>query len=155
MVRSPAYMEVAGKEVPMIELVRSLSGRQYPTDSERLAEIVQTVRGEKRTRAERSALPGALVGGFFHGMAAAQMTRLDANYRVSDACAGCGTCTRVCPRGNVRRETGTTSWHHDCDNCGACITWCPRHAISYEGMPNAPRRHHPDVTAADLMWESA
>ena len=151
-VRSPGYMDLGGKQPPIIELVRRLSGRPFAKDIERLPEIIETVRNEKRGRIERSALPGALLGSFIHGKAAPQFATLDSAYRVSEACAGCGTCTRVCPRGNVRLEGGKPSWHHDCDNCGACATWCPQHAIGFQGAPSAPRKHSLEVTAADLMW---
>ena len=132
--------------------MRRLSGRLFPKDSERLPEIIETVRNEKRVRIERNALPGALLGSFFHDKAAPRFAGLDSAYRVSEACASCGTCTRVCPRGNVRLESGKPAWHHDCDYCGACATWCPQNAIGFQGAPAAPRRHNPQVAAADLMW---
>ena len=65
-VRSAGYMDLGGKQPPIIELVRRFSGRQFGKDSERLAEIVEAVRSEKPMRIERSALPGALLGSFFH-----------------------------------------------------------------------------------------
>ncbi len=151
-VRSPGYMDMGGKQPPIIDLVRRLSGRLFPKDSERLPEIIEAVRNEKHGRVERNALPGALLGSFFHGKAAPQFARLDSAYRVSQACAGCGTCTRVCPRGNVTLESSKPAWHHDCDNCGACATWCPQNAIGLQGAPSAPRRHNLEVAAADLMW---
>jgi ferredoxin/flavodoxin len=151
-VRSPGYMDLGGKQPPIINLVRRLSGRLFATDSERLPEIIETVRSEKHCRIERNALPGALLGSFFHGMAAPQLAKLDAAYRLAETCAGCGTCSRVCPRGNVVLENGKPAWHHDCDNCGACATWCPQNAIGFEGVPTSRRRHNPEVIAADLMW---
>ena len=151
-VRSPGYMDMGGKQPPIIDLVRRLSGRLFPKDSERLPEIIEAVRNEKHGTVERNALPGALLGSFFHGKAAPQFARLDSAYRVSQACAGCGTCTRVCPRGNVTLESSKPAWHHDCDNCGACATWCPQNAIGLQGAPSAPRRHNLEVAAADLMW---
>jgi NAD-dependent dihydropyrimidine dehydrogenase PreA subunit len=147
-VRSPGYMDLGGTQPPIIGLVQRLSGRPFPAVSERLPEIIDAVRNERPRRMERSALPGALLGSFIHGKAALQFARLDEAYRVSEACAGCGTC----PRGNVRLEGGKPAWHHDCDNCGACATWCPQHAIGFQGAPAAARRHNPEVAAADLVW---
>jgi ferredoxin len=151
-VRSPGYMDLGGKQPPIIDMVRRLSGRPFPTDSERLPEIIEAVRNETRGRVDRNALPGAVLGSFFHGKAAPQFANMDSAYALAATCAGCGTCTRVCPRGNIALESGRPAWHHDCDNCGACATWCPQHAIGFHGAPSAPRRHNPQVVAADLMW---
>jgi ferredoxin/flavodoxin len=150
-VRSPGYM--AGNDRnPMIETVRRLSGRPFPTAEERLPEIIRHVKNEKHIRPERNALPGALLGNFFHSKAVPQFARLDSGYEVRASCKSCGTCTKICPRGNVTLQDGKPSWHHDCDFCGACATWCPNEAIGFKGMPPAPRRHNPRVTKEDLLW---
>ncbi len=151
-VRSPGYLETGGEDPPMIEMVRRLSGKPFPRDAERLPEIIEAIRGERRVKPERNAFLGSVLGNFFHRMAEGQFARMDASYRVGDACAGCGNCGRICPRGNVSLEGGRPAWHHDCDFCGACATWCARNAIGFEGAPASPRRHNPQVTAADLIW---
>ena len=135
----------------LITMVRRLSGKPYPPIEERLPEIIECIRNEKRIRPERSALPGAILGNFFHSKAKEQFAGLDANYEVRESCEGCGTCTRICPRGNVTLVTGRPEWHHDCDFCGACATRCPNNAIGSRGMPATPRGHNSDVNAADLM----
>ncbi|HTP59050.1 MAG TPA: EFR1 family ferrodoxin [Spirochaetia bacterium] len=152
--RAPGYMDLGGRQPPIIEIVRRLSGRLFPTAGERLPEIVEAVRNERPGRAERNALPGAALGSFFHEKASPQFAKMDAAYVLAPTCAGCGTCSRVCPRGNVRLENGRPAWHHDCDNCGACATWCPRHAIGFRGAPSVPRRHNQEVVTADMMWAS-
>ena len=155
-VRSTGYMETGGDDPPMIALVRRLSGRPFPTDQERLPQIVEAVKAQKRCQPERSALAGSIVGSFFHRMGEKSFAGLDKGYRVLGECAQCGTCSRVCPRGNVRLENGKPSWHHDCDFCGACATWCSRNVIQFGGAPDAvsatPRKHHPLVNAADIAW---
>ena len=89
-VRSPGYMDLGGRQPPMIDLVRRLSDRLFPKDSERLPEIMETVRNEKHVRIERNALPGALLGSFFHDKAAprfARRTRPTASPRRAQAAA--------------------------------------------------------------------
>ena len=151
MVRSPGYM-AGGETNPMIEWVRRLSGKPFPTAEERLPEIIECVKNRKRIRPDRNALPGAILGNFFHRMAGPQFARLDAGYETSSACKSCGNCTRVCPRGNVTLQEGKPAWHHDCDFCGACATWCPNNAIGFKSAPAAPRRHNAQVTRADFIW---
>ena len=137
----------------MIAMVRGLSGKPFPTDEERLPEIIEAIRTGKKQRPERNALAGTLLGDLFHGMAGKAFAGMDKGYSLRETCEGCGTCTRICPRGNVRLENGKPSWHHDCDFCGACATWCTRNAIGFNGTPAAPRGHNPQVKAADLIWE--
>jgi ferredoxin len=145
-------MASTGKENAMITMVRRLSGKLYGTEQERLSEIVEAVRNEKQMKPERNALIGTILGNFFHTKAEAAFAGLDASYAVGDSCAGCGTCGRICPRGNVALQNGKPAWHHDCDFCGACATWCPNNAIGFKGAPATPRGHNPQVVAADLMW---
>ncbi|MGA2615387.1 MAG: EFR1 family ferrodoxin [Spirochaetia bacterium] len=151
MVRSPGYM-AGGDRNPMIEMVRKLSGKLFPTAEERLPEIIQCVRSEKRMKPDRNALPGAILGDFFHTKAGSQFAGLDASYEVSENCKSCGNCTRICPRGNVTLLDGKPTWHHDCDFCGACATWCANNAIGFKGMPPSSRKHNMQVTRADLVW---
>lgn len=153
LVRSASYMEMgSGKQAKMIEMVRRFSGKLPGTAEERLSDIIEAVRNERRSRPERNALLGSILGNFFHGKAAPQFAGLDRAYKVGENCASCGTCTRICPRGNVRLENGRPAWHHDCDFCGACITWCPQRAIGMAGAPaGAPHRHNPEIKAADLV----
>jgi Pyruvate/2-oxoacid:ferredoxin oxidoreductase delta subunit len=151
-VRSTGYMESDGKEAGMIQMVRNLSGKPFPTDKERMSEIIEAVKNERAVRPERSAFLGSLLGNFFHRVAEKQFAGMDAAYAVSDRCASCGTCARVCPRANVRLESGRPAWHHDCDFCGACATWCVQGAIGLRDVPSSgPRRHHPGVSLSDLI----
>ncbi len=48
-------------------------------------------------------------------------------YGVTDDCIGCGTCTRVCPRGCIRLENGKPVYDYtNCMNCMACAHACPK-----------------------------
>jgi ferredoxin len=136
----------------MIELVRRFSGRPFPTEESRLPEIVEAVRSERRMAPERNALLGTLLGDFFHTKAVVQFAGMDKSYCVGENCSGCGMCSRICPRGNLTIQDGKPVWHHDCDFCGACATWCPQGAIGLKGSPSVPRKHNPQVKAADLEW---
>ena len=52
-------------------------------------------------------------------------------FTVSDACTGCGQCTRLCPTNNITLQNGKPIWSVNCTHCMACICRCPTAAIEY------------------------
>ena len=67
-------------------------------------------------------------------------------YRATDACVGCGTCTKVCPMSCIHLEDRKPAYDYtDCANCMACIQACPTKAIQFvtvkEPNPNARYRN--------------
>lgn len=76
-------------------------------------------------------------------------------YGVTDACVGCGTCTRVCPRGCIHLENGRPVYDYtNCINCMGCSHACPENAIKLvcvkEPNPNA-RYRNPHISLAELI----
>jgi ferredoxin len=149
-VRAPGYLKSQGRQAAAIAQVQRLSGRPFGSAEERLPEIVRAVREERRVRPERSAILGSLLGNFYHDRAAPLFRSLDASYKIAPSCTGCRTCVRVCPRGNISRDNGTSVWHHDCEFCGACSTWCPQHAIGFDGNVAPTKDHNGLVSVQDF-----
>lgn len=51
-------------------------------------------------------------------------------YQVTDACTGCGICSKVCPSGCWEVAEGKAQYQfEDCQCCMACIHACPQKAI--------------------------
>ena len=76
-------------------------------------------------------------------------------YRLTDACIGCGTCSRVCPMRSITMVDGKPTWDYTtCAGCYACVQACPKAAIRFAKYkePN-PEVHYrnPHVTLMDLM----
>ena len=76
-------------------------------------------------------------------------------YGVTEACVGCGTCTRVCPRGCIHLESGRPVYDYtDCVNCMGCAHACPQNAIKLvcvkEPNPNA-RYRNPNISLAEII----
>ena len=72
-------------------------------------------------------------------------------FAVSSLCIGCGTCSKVCPKGNIRLVDGKPQFGTDCLQCLACLQYCPQEAI-FIGSVTQKREHYhnPNVTADEL-----
>lgn len=150
-VSSKAYLSMSGGgQSKMINLVSNLSGKRPGPETEKLPSIIETIQNCEANKPERNALPGAILGSFFHTQASPQFAKMDANYVVESTCTGCGVCARVCPRGNIVMVDGKPTWKNDCDFCGACANWCPSASISMKGDLTPARAHNPDVKVADF-----
>lgn len=94
----------------------------------------------------------------------------DKGFYASDACIGCGLCSKICACHNITIENGKPLFHHSCVGCMSCVAYCPKKAIQFQTpkeylqLNNAiskklklpetrTRYHHPKVSAANLIKE--
>lgn len=52
-------------------------------------------------------------------------------FHPSDACIGCGICSRECPTENIAMSDRRPQWGNNCAMCLRCYHVCPRHAVEY------------------------
>lgn len=83
----------------------------------------------------------------FSGMHAARSKKFCAG----DACIGCGTCERVCPRNNIQLIGGKPSFGVNCIGCLSCVQYCPKGAINVGKITEKRERFpNPGVKADEL-----
>jgi ferredoxin len=131
----------------------SVNRGEAPARSEaRMTEISRTVAACSSHRPESSNRLTNLIGGLLNPLAVSMFKGMAARYRSNERCSGCGTCVRICPRGNIRLEEGRPVWGNDCEMCHACIQWCPREAVQHgETTEEKARYRHPAVTVQDMQ----
>jgi len=65
------------------------------------------------------------------------------DFSINNKCNGCGTCTKVCPKGNIsinkELKNSKPIYGDTCESCLACINLCPQKAINIkrDKNPNA------------------
>lgn len=65
------------------------------------------------------------------------------DFSINNKCNGCGTCTKVCPKGNIsinkNLKNSKPIYGDTCESCLACINLCPQKAINIkrDKNPNA------------------
>ena len=72
---------------------------------------------------------------------------------VSDACASCGQCEKLCPAKSIKMENNKPvfTWR-TCSQCMACIQWCPKEAINCgKKTIERARYRNPAVKADELV----
>ena len=139
-------------EIAIIKLIRWLGRKHVPPQaSKRIPEIVEAVAAKRSHAPETGNLAVNLASSPIYAGAIRSFRKADSGFSVSDACTSCGICARVCPRENVRLESGRPVWHGNCEMCHGCIFWCPENAILTQGKSRTDPAHHPNVTVADML----
>ena len=118
--------------------------------SERLAALIgaQVLAGEKNRKAPKANAFNKAEASAWPVLSKKKAEKL----RSTDACIACGQCVRLCPKGNIRIESGRAVFGTDCIGCLACLQYCPQEAIHMGGVTvRRERYHNPKVSAAELM----
>ena len=84
------------------------------------------------------------------GLGATHVKRVK-TFAANDNCVGCGTCVKVCPKGNVRLEGGRPVFGENCIGCLGCVQLCPKSAIDIGKVTVGRERFpNPNVSVSEL-----
>jgi len=116
-----------------------------------LDEFAEAVKARRDVPARLPKFPPVFLARWIYRLFAPKFHRAGKRFQSSDACTGCGLCTRICPVGNITMSEGRPVWGGRCEQCMACIQWCPGDAIRMKGVdPQKKHYHHPAIKADDL-----
>lgn len=122
---------------------------------EKVLSISEAVKSRSRnfTSAGVKAENGFVEHSFFYGTHSPRRLTMMKNFRVTDACTGCGVCASVCPTKNIGIKDGRAVHGDNCAACYACLHWCPVYAthLTFPGLRNRPQYHHPEVTLTEIQ----
>jgi len=109
--------------------------------------IANEINGGKTNKAEMVTPVNPFMRHFFPGKNA----DCDKYFVVSDACADCGICAKVCPMNNITYSEQKPVFHHNCEHCLACIHLCPEEAIEWKKKTIGKERYrNPNVKLSEL-----
>jgi ferredoxin len=114
---------------------------------EKLERIVRDISGGRGNRKGRLTFLNKLFWRLFPGRDSA----CDAKFAVSENCAGCGICERICPTANVSLPNGRPEFAHRCELCLSCLHACPAAAIDYKKSVGRKRYIHPKIGVKGLI----
>jgi NAD-dependent dihydropyrimidine dehydrogenase PreA subunit len=122
---------------------------------EKVRSIAQSVRarGQNYTSQGKKAEKGFVEESYFYGTHSLKRLTMMKNFRVTDACTGCGVCASVCPTGNIEIKNGKAVHGDDCAACYACLHWCPVYAthLTVPSLRDRPQYHHPEIGLSEVQ----
>lgn len=140
------------KEDFLIKSMSRIAGKQPLTSRERLPEIIEVIKNNRKHRSETSSRVAGFIGDLLYKMAIATFKTADRDFLIDEKCGLCQTCIRICPRQNIKIEANKPTWHHNCESCFACLEWCPNEAIQYKNVTqNQKRSHHPGIKVSEVI----
>ena len=146
------YFSNIRDEQGIVRLMRKICGIKPQSLQEKLPEIIEAVKYQKKQIPEANTVLSRIAGGFFHKIAMKRYRTADRDFYTGDNCNLCSACIKVCPGNNLSVVNGKIVWNGHCEGCLSCYQWCPEEAVRRaDGMRPPARRHHPGIILRDMI----
>lgn len=140
-------------QMGIIKFMHNISGKKnFGFYDDRREEIVSAIREHRSGRFDKSSPAANFLGSLISGMAIDKLGFAAKKYQSDENCTACGSCVKICPRGNITLQNKRPVWGDNCEGCNACIQWCPSKAI-HMGEMTVPgmRSHNVNINIAEMM----
>jgi len=128
--------------------------KNFKNQKDTVKKIIESIRDKKQVGLNGSGkgLAGAIMGLLYKSF---KPLKKDKNFWTDEKCNGCGSCSKICPAGNVKMSGKKPEWQGKCEQCMACMQWCPKQSIQYKRKTlKWGRYRHPDVNIKELLKDS-
>ncbi len=120
------------------------------TSTERLPEIMEIIKGNKKHPPETSTSGLNLFGKLMYKMSIDHINTM-CKFTVDEKCNLCLNCQKICPSNNIEIINDKPTWNKNCEFCQACIQWCPKEAIHIKNEDPERRYHNPHIKIKDII----
>jgi ferredoxin/flavodoxin len=127
----------------LIKFMKNIAGKQnFGFWENRKEDIISTVKERKTASFDKSSPAANFLGSRLAGIAGKIFMKTSDNYFTGEECTSCGTCVKICPRGNITLQNGKPAFGQNCEACSACIQFCPEKAIHVRDLSVPGMRSH-------------
>ncbi|MDR1148481.1 MAG: EFR1 family ferrodoxin [Spirochaetaceae bacterium] len=140
--------------LPIFEMSNQLNTVENKHIDKHLKEIVDNIKNKKNsipaiTIMERifTALVHSLLSKPLDGKSAQK-------YIINENCNKCGTCSKVCPTGNIEIEDKII-FGNVCESCYGCVHLCPQNAIHLRNEKSNIRFRNENITLQEIIQSNS
>jgi Pyruvate/2-oxoacid:ferredoxin oxidoreductase delta subunit len=127
--------------------------REIKAQDKNIQEQLSQIKSDITAREQKIEDGNAIVSWVSQIATASMIRGIYKKFMVKDTCNACGTCSKVCPRDNIRVEK-TPQFGKTCEGCLGCANLCPQKAIIIRGEKNPDARFANDNVSLKEIIEA-
>ncbi len=137
----------------MIKFIDSIRGNEPRLSIDvRLNEITQIISNAKSNNIEKDSKLSNVISAMLFKVAIQTFKTVDNNYFLTEGCNGCGICSKICKRNNIKMFNNKPVFQNNCENCSGCINACPSQVLqSSEKAIGQPRYIKKGIQLKELL----